>query len=90
MDIKKLMERKLPDNIIYRSKKGFGIPLSEWIRKDLRNEIHDTLLIDDHLFNIGYIENLLNEHYDKKQNHRKLIWNLYVLKKCLLKNGYGL
>ena len=88
--LKKLMEGKLPDNIIYRSKKGFGIPLSEWIRKDLRNEIHDTLLIDDHLFNIGYIENLLNEHYDKKQNHRKLIWNLYVLKKCLLKNGYGL
>lgn len=87
--LKKLMENKLPKNIIYRPKKGFGIPLSDWIRKDLKIMIHDIILSQDHLFNHVYLEKLLNEHYSKKSNHRKLIWNIYVLKKVLMRNNYG-
>lgn len=86
--LKKLMEGKLPHNIIYRPKKGFGIPLSDWIRNDLKVTIRETLLANDNLFNRNYIELLLSEHYSKKYNHRKLIWNLYVLKKCLHENTY--
>lgn len=86
--LKKLMEDKLPSNIVYRAKKGFGIPLSDWIRNDLKSIIHETLIVEDNLFNRSYIERLLNEHYAKKQNHRKLIWNLYVLKKSLHEKHY--
>jgi asparagine synthase (glutamine-hydrolysing) len=87
--LKKLMEDKLPRNIIYRSKKGFGIPLSDWIRKDLRNAIHETLVAKDDLFNSAYIEKLLDQHYSAKYNHRKLIWNLYVLKRFMIENKYA-
>jgi asparagine synthase (glutamine-hydrolysing) len=76
--LKKLMENKLPQDIIYRPKKGFGIPLSDWIRKDLRNSIEDTLLSPQPFFNRDYIQKILNEHLQRKQNHRKLIWNLYM------------
>ncbi len=86
--LKKLMEGKLPHNVIYRQKKGFGIPLSNWIRKDLKSIIHQTLITKDDLFNPIYIEKILNEHYSKKHNHRKLIWNLYVLKKYMHNNKY--
>ena len=86
--LKKLMEDKLPDNIVYRSKKGFGIPLSDWIRKDLREEIESVLLKEDQYFNIKYIQLLLNEHHTKKFNHRKLIWNLFILKKYLQANNF--
>jgi len=87
--LKKLMEGKLPHNIIYRSKKGFGIPLSDWIRKDLRNTIHETLMSKDALFDSAYIEKLLAQHYSAKYNHRKLIWNLYVLKRFMIENKYA-
>jgi len=76
--LKKLMENKLPQDIIYRPKKGFGIPLSDWIRKDLRNSIEETLLSPQPFFNRDYIQKILNEHLQRKQNHRKLIWNLYM------------
>ena len=88
--LKKLMENKLPNDIIYRSKKGFGIPLSDWIRRDLKSTIHETLMAKDDLFNSSYIEQLLNQHYSKRHNHRKLIWNLYVLKRFMLENKYAI
>jgi asparagine synthase (glutamine-hydrolysing) len=77
------MEGKLPDNIIYRPKKGFGIPLSHWIRHELKGSIQETLLDKDDLFDKKFIEKIFSEHQSKKANHRKLIWNLFVLKKFL-------
>lgn len=84
--LKKLMQDKLPKEIVFRNKKGFGIPLSDWIRNDLKSEIETILLLPDSYFNPGYIKNLLQEHLSKKSNHRKLIWNLYILKRYLKQN----
>jgi asparagine synthase (glutamine-hydrolysing) len=76
--LKKMMEGKLPGNIINRSKKGFGIPLSDWIRKELKKNIEETLLTPNDFFDRSYIQNLLNQHQSGKANHRKQIWNLYM------------
>lgn len=81
--LKELMVDKIPLEIIKRPKKGFGIPLSSWIRNEPKNEIFDVLIEKDQLFNRNYIEKILNEHLKGIRNHRKLIWNLYVLKKTL-------
>ncbi len=76
--LKKMMHGKLPAEIINRPKKGFGIPLSDWIRKDLKTSIESYLLTPNEFFNTQYIERILKEHHCRKANHRKLIWNLYV------------
>ena len=34
----------LPHNILYRQKRGFGIPHARWLRGELRPLLHDTLL----------------------------------------------
>ena len=47
--------------IINRPKKGFRIPLSSWIKKDLKKEIEDVLLQKDNLFNKNYIESILRK-----------------------------
>ena len=76
--LKKMMQGRLPEEIIHRPKKGFGIPLSDWIRNDLKETISETLLAPNIFFEKSYVENLLKEHQSGKYNHRKLIWNLYV------------
>lgn len=86
--LKKLMEDKLPAEIIARPKKGFGIPLSDWIRKDLKEEINAVLLNKDDFFNQSYIELLIRQHHSGRYNHRKLIWNLYVIKKLMYTQKY--
>ena len=40
---KKAMELDLPHNVIYRKKSGFGAPLREWLRTELRERVDDTL-----------------------------------------------
>lgn len=76
--LKKMMRSRLPDDIINRPKKGFGIPLSDWIRKDLRKSIEDYLLAPNPFFKEEYLKNLLSEHQNGKRNHRKKIWNIYM------------
>ena len=40
---KKTMEPYLPKDIIYRPKTGFGAPLREWLKYDLRDYVEDLL-----------------------------------------------
>jgi asparagine synthase (glutamine-hydrolysing) len=89
--LKKAMEGKLPDNIINRPKKGFGIPLSLWLRKDLR-KLCDELLSESSLghhgyFNYSFIKKLKDDHYQQKSNNRKLLWNLMMFQLWYLNYG---
>jgi asparagine synthase (glutamine-hydrolysing) len=40
---KKAMEPYLPHDVIYRPKSGFGAPLRQWMRGDLRSLVGDLL-----------------------------------------------
>ncbi len=80
--LKKLMEGKLPNDIIYRKKKGFGMPIGEWIKYDLKDTIESHLseasINRMGLFNYKYIRNMLDDHYNGKKDNRKKIWTLFV------------
>lgn len=80
--LKKLMADKLPKEIIYRKKKGFGMPVAHWISGEMKPFILEILNKDkierEGLFNFGYINNLLNDHFSGKQDKRKPIWTLLV------------
>jgi asparagine synthase (glutamine-hydrolysing) len=80
--LKKTMASILPDKIINRPKKGFNIPIAEWLAGDLRPLLMDLLssarLKRQGLFNAPFIETLLKEHFSRKKDHRKLLWTLLV------------
>ncbi len=80
--LKKLMEGKLPHEVIYRKKKGFGLPISEWICGDLKPMVLDCLgresLEKIGIFNVDYVQKILNEHFEKRRDNRKYIWTLLV------------
>ena len=89
--LKRVMRGKLPDAIIDRPKKGFGIPLSDWLRKELRPLCEEllapALLERDGLFEPAFVERLKREHFDRRANHRKLLWSLMVFQ--LWRQGQG-
>ena len=41
--LKKVMEKHLPRNLIYRRKTGFGAPVRRWIKNELNEFVKDTL-----------------------------------------------
>jgi asparagine synthase (glutamine-hydrolysing) len=81
--LKKTFKDLLPDVIFNRKKMGFGIPLSRWFRKELKDYIYEVLL-DHKTLNRGYfrrkgIERLLNDHIALKYDHASKIWALLFL-----------
>ncbi|MDP7354465.1 MAG: asparagine synthase (glutamine-hydrolyzing) [Desulfobacterales bacterium] len=80
--LKKTMSSVLPDEIVNRPKKGFNIPIAHWLAGDLRPLLMDFMsssrIKTQGIFNSSFIENLLQEHFTKKRDHRKLLWTLLV------------
>lgn len=80
--LKKLMEDKLPEDIVYRKKKGFGIPISQWLNGELKPLVDellgDSFLDSQGIFNKAYVRQLVQEHRDKKRDNRKMLWTLLV------------
>lgn len=73
----------VPDKILYRSKKGFGVPLDEWFRGELKDYVSGILLSDIALtrgvFRPNFVKKFLTQHFEGKRNHGSRIWNLLTL-----------
>lgn len=70
--LKKAMEKDLPKEVIYRKKIGFGMPLREWFRKDLKDFINDYLgeanLNKYDVFDSKKIHELISGNAQEKDN----------------------
>jgi len=80
--LKKSMVGKLPDEIINRKKKGFGIPLTRWFRGELKDYLLDVLSSNNFkkidFINQKTVEILIKQHLSGKVDNRKILWNLVV------------
>lgn len=81
--LKKTFNRILPAMITQRSKKGFGIPLSGWLKKELKPLLLQTLA-EDRVKRDGYFEwprvsTLIQDHLSGKNNNRKPLFALLML-----------
>ncbi len=73
----------VPDEILDRPKKGFDMPVNEWINAGLRTEIREALsekrTLERGYFEPKYIKTLLDEHEKKRRDHSYALWILYML-----------
>lgn len=80
--LKELMKNKLPKEIIHRKKKGFGVPLSKWLKKELKDYMLKTLSSSEinkfGLLKYEEVKKLISEHLNEKKDNRKIIWNLII------------
>ncbi len=80
--LKRAAEGFLPQKIIYRQKKGFGIPLARWLNADLKSFMLDHLneerIRRQGLFHYPYIKRLIDQQLAKSHDHREPLWTLLV------------
>ena len=80
--LKKSVEGLLPRVILNRSKKGFGIPIAEWLKGRLNPLMHEMLatkrLNDQGFFEPAYVQTLIAEHEKGIASHHKQLWTLLV------------
>jgi asparagine synthase (glutamine-hydrolysing) len=80
--LKRSVEGLLPPSILSRSKKGFGIPIADWLKGRLNPLMHEMLaparLKDQGLFESDYVQALIGEHEKGIASHHKQLWTLLV------------
>ncbi len=77
----------LPEDIIRRPKKGFGIPLRSWIRGPMRHRVTRALepspLCDSGLLDRGAFQRWAQMSAERRGDHSKALWALVVLDEWL-------
>ncbi len=85
--LKKTLENYIPKNLTERPKMGFGVPLSEWLRKDLNDWCIDLLnedtLKDQGIINHTSIQNKLNQHMNGEQDWHAELWQAVIFQQWI-------
>ena len=85
--LKKAMEPLLPDDILYRPKMGFSVPLAKWFRGPLKQRVRDAVLgrrlADTGWFDRAYLERLIDTHQSGASDHSAPLWTLLMFEAFL-------
>ncbi len=77
---KKAMEPHLPNDILYRPKQGFAIPVAKWFRNELRDHLKNRILgsgLEElGIFNPQTLQTLVNDHLDGRRDLSNTLWAL--------------
>ena len=80
--LKKTLEPLLPNEILYRKKHGFALPVSGWLKGPLRPLVEDLLSAKQveqaGFFEPAAVRRLVDEHVNGAVDHRKPLWALLM------------
>jgi asparagine synthase (glutamine-hydrolysing) len=81
--LKKAIKDLIPHENIHRGKMGFGVPVGNWFRKDLKDFLSDTLF-SKASFSRGYfkpeaIDKMVKLHIGNKADYSSQLWALLCL-----------
>jgi len=81
--LRELGKKYLPEALINQPKRGFEVPLKQWVDGELRSNIFDSLNGDCYsksFFPKSFIDRLIEKKIDTSDEKRaKMLWSLYCL-----------
>ncbi|HEY0664347.1 MAG TPA: asparagine synthase-related protein, partial [Thiobacillaceae bacterium] len=80
--LKKAMEPYLPQDVLYRKKMGFSVPLAAWFRGPLAATISGVVLGErlaaTGLFNRPYLREVLDAHQSGRRDYSVILWTVLM------------
>jgi len=87
---KKALEPYLPNDILYRPKMGFAVPLGSWFRGPLKQRVQQALLGDTlretGWFNDAFLRHMVSQHQAGLRDYSAPIWALLMFEASLRSN----
>jgi asparagine synthase (glutamine-hydrolysing) len=85
--LRHLLRRHLPDVLVNRPKKGFGVPLSQWLRAELRPWASALLdpyrLRQDRYLDAASVQRRWRQHLSGQANWPQHLWNVLTFQAWL-------
>ncbi|SJM89932.1 XrtA/PEP-CTERM system amidotransferase [Crenothrix polyspora] len=79
---KKSLEKYLSDDILYRPKMGFAVPLNAWFKGPLKTKVKEALLgeriLNCGLFNQTFLKQMLDHHERGLRDYSSPMWSLLM------------
>jgi asparagine synthase (glutamine-hydrolysing) len=92
--LKKALEPHLPNDVLYRSKMGFAVPLAKWFRGPLKQRLRTTItdgrLAATGLFDMDYLERLVDQHQSGRRDNSTVLWSLLMFDASMREEGHSL
>jgi asparagine synthase (glutamine-hydrolysing) len=90
--LRDILKEYIPEDVFNQPKKGFSVPIGNWMRNELREEFV-TALDDDFLnsvpnLNVTKFKRIFHEHMEENKDHAPNIWKLFVLRKWYDEFGF--
>jgi asparagine synthase (glutamine-hydrolysing) len=83
--LKEAFSSDFPTDFLEKSKKGFGVPVGDWLRGTLKQELvsytEEKFIKSQDLFNYDYISNLVANHVNAKEDNTFKVWSFYCFQK---------
>ncbi len=85
--LRQILNRYIPQSMIDRPKRGFGIPLAQWLKGPLKEWAEQLLsasrLEQEGYLNIACASRLWDEHQSGKHDHSAILWNILMFQSWL-------
>ena len=79
---KKALEPYLPQEVLYRPKMGFSVPLAAWFRGPLRERVREAVLgatlRESGIFNQSFLKEMVEQHQSGRRDYSASLWTLLM------------
>lgn len=83
--LKEAFKDYFPKDFLNKSKKGFGVPVGDWLRSELRLEllsfIDKSFITRQNIFSFEVISKLVHNHIDSRVDNTFRVWTFYCFQK---------
>ncbi len=89
-NLKEAIQNKIPKEIIYDKKRGFSLPIQNWVKGYILKN-RNKYVLEENLVNIGIfskkdLNTFLDNASKSNEDNSRLIWNLFILSHWLEHN----
>jgi len=85
--LKEAMKPRLPQDILFRPKMGFAVPLARWFRGPLRKRVQQAVLgprlAATGWFNAAYLRHLIDAHQSGARDYSSPLWTILMFEAFL-------
>jgi len=83
--LKESFKNYFPKNFLNKSKKGFEVPVGDWLRADLKNElisyIDKRFIEEQNIFQFEIVSKMVHNHLSRKIDNTFRVWTFYCFQK---------
>ena len=92
--LRQVLHRYVPKDLTERPKMGFGVPISRWLRTDLRDWAESHLeagrLREEGIFNVDLVRKTWQQHLAGTNDNHYLLWDILMFQQWYSYKGGGI